>query len=157
VREFPEREPNHEGQTSYSETTCAPTASRQTNAEQALWALFVTGSFVVLSLRRQHPIGPFVADFCCPQRKLVVELDGGQHAEEIAADQKRSRFLEEHDYRVLRLWNHDVLKDTVAVQRSEYVLMKTFTLRPEPVLSDVEGRLGGEIPSLSSPQSIGRG
>jgi adenine-specific DNA-methyltransferase len=45
---------------------------------------------------------------------LVVELDGGQHAVEIAADSKRSRFLEAQGYRVVRFWNHDVLKDTVA-------------------------------------------
>ena len=44
----------------------------------------------------------------------MVELDGGQHAEEVAADHKRSRFLEEQGYRVLRFWNHDVLKNTEA-------------------------------------------
>jgi adenine-specific DNA-methyltransferase len=49
------------------------------------------------------------------QRKLVVELDGGQHAVEVAADEKRSRFLEERGYRVLRFWNHDVLGNTEAV------------------------------------------
>ena len=60
-------------------------------------------------------MGPFIADFCCPEDKLIVELDGGQHAEEIEADQKRSRFLEAQGYRVLRFWNHDVLKDANAV------------------------------------------
>jgi len=66
----------------------------QTDAEQALWARLRDRQLCGAKFRRQHPIGPFVADFCCPQGKLIVELDGGQHAEEIAVDQKRSRFLE---------------------------------------------------------------
>jgi very-short-patch-repair endonuclease len=85
------------------------------DAEQALWARLRDRQLCGAKFRRQHPIGPFVADFCCPQGKLIVELDGGQHAARVAADQKRSRFLEEQGYRVLRFWNHDVLKDTVAV------------------------------------------
>ena len=76
---------------------------------------FATDSFVGPSFAASIPSGPFVADFCCSQRKLVVELDGGHHAVEIAADEKRSQFLEFKGYRVLRFWNHDVLSDTVAV------------------------------------------
>jgi adenine-specific DNA-methyltransferase len=87
----------------------------QTDAEQALWARLRDRQLSGAKFRRQHPIGPFVADFCCSEQKLVVELDGGQHAVEIAGDRKRSRFLEAQGYRVLRFWNHDVLKDTVAV------------------------------------------
>jgi very-short-patch-repair endonuclease len=87
----------------------------QTDAEQRLWAKLRDRQLGGAKFRRQHPIGPFVADFCCPQRKLIVELDGGQHAEDVAADQKRSRFLEAQGYRVLRFWNHDVLKGTDAV------------------------------------------
>jgi very-short-patch-repair endonuclease len=87
----------------------------QTDAEQRLWAKLRDRQLGGAKFRRQHPIGYFVADFCCPQRKLVVELDGGQHAEDVAADQKRSRFLEERGYRVLRFWNHDVLGNTEAV------------------------------------------
>ena len=87
----------------------------QTDAEQTLWARLRDRQLCGAKFRRQHPVGPFVADFCCTQRRLVVELDGGQHAVEVAADHKRSRFLEEQGYRVLRFWNHDVLKDTVAV------------------------------------------
>ncbi|HEY7315940.1 MAG TPA: endonuclease domain-containing protein [Candidatus Binatia bacterium] len=87
----------------------------QTDAEQRLWANLRDRQLSGAKFRRQHPIGPFVADFCCPQRKLVVELDGGQHAEDVATDDKRSRFLEERGYRVLRFWNHDVLQNTEAV------------------------------------------
>jgi very-short-patch-repair endonuclease len=87
----------------------------QTDAEQRLWAKLRDRQLGGVKFRRQHPIGPFVADFCCPQRKLVVELDGGQHSEEVAADEKRSRFLEAQGYRVLRFWNHDVLGNTDGV------------------------------------------
>ena len=87
----------------------------QPDAEQTLWARLRDRQLCGAKFRRQHPVGPFVADFCCPQRKLVVELDGGQHAEEVAADHKRSRFLEEQGYRVLRFWNHDVLGNTDGV------------------------------------------
>jgi very-short-patch-repair endonuclease len=86
----------------------------QTDAEQRLWARLRDRQLCGAKFRR-HPIGPYVADFCCPQGKLIVELDGGQHAEEVEADEKRSRYLEAKGYRVLRFWNHDVLKDTVAV------------------------------------------
>jgi very-short-patch-repair endonuclease len=87
----------------------------QTDAEQRLWAKLRDRQLRGAKFRRQHPIGPFVADFCCPQRKLVVEMDGGQHAEDIAADEKRSRFLEAQGYRVLRFWNHDLLRNTDGV------------------------------------------
>ena len=74
----------------------------QTDAEQTLWARLRDRQLCGAKFRRQHPVGPFVADFCCTQRRLVVELDGGQHAVEVAADHKRSRFLEEQGYHVLR-------------------------------------------------------
>jgi very-short-patch-repair endonuclease len=87
----------------------------QTDAEQALWARLRDRQLCGAKFCRQHPIGPFVADFCCPQGKLVVELDGGQHAARVAADQKRARFLQEQGYRALRFWNHDVLGNMEAV------------------------------------------
>jgi len=65
--------------------------------------------------RRQHYIHPFVVDFCCPERWLIVELDGGQHTVQAEADQRRTAFLEASGYRVLRFWNHEVLMDTEAV------------------------------------------
>ena len=65
--------------------------------------------------RRQHPIGSYVVDFCCPDRKLIVELDGGQHAEQVSADQLRTRFLEANGFRVARFWNHQVLEQMDAI------------------------------------------
>ena len=87
----------------------------QTDAERILWARLRDRHLGDAKFRRQHPIGPFIADFCCPQPKLIVEVDGGQHATQGLADQERSRFLGNQGYRVLRFWNHDVLNHTDAV------------------------------------------
>ena len=61
--------------------------------------------------RRQHPIGPYFADFFSIERRLVIELDGSQHADLSAEDEKRTSFLKSRDYRVLRFWNDQVLAD----------------------------------------------
>jgi very-short-patch-repair endonuclease len=67
--------------------------------------------FAGFKFRRQFPIGDFIADFCCRERKLVVELDGGQHAEPagITRDLWRTRLLEGRGYRVIRFWDNEVL------------------------------------------------
>jgi very-short-patch-repair endonuclease len=63
--------------------------------------------------RRQHPVGPYIVDFACLERRLVVELDGGQHQE--ASDAVRARHLRGHGFRVLRFWNNDVFERQDAV------------------------------------------
>ncbi|HYA35916.1 MAG TPA: endonuclease domain-containing protein [Candidatus Binataceae bacterium] len=65
--------------------------------------------------RRQVPIGPFVADFCCLEKRLVIELDGGHHAELRDRDESRSKWLEQHGYRVMRFWNNDVMDNIAGV------------------------------------------
>jgi adenine-specific DNA-methyltransferase len=60
-------------------------------------------------------MGRLIPDFCCVERDLVVELDGGQHAEQSAADQARTDFFESRGYRVLRFWNNDVLTNLTGV------------------------------------------
>ena len=57
------------------------------------------------------PIGPFICDFAARTARLIVELDGGQHADAAAQDERRRRFLVDHGYRVLRFWNNDVLEN----------------------------------------------
>jgi very-short-patch-repair endonuclease len=87
----------------------------QTEAEQRLWTRLRARQLCGAKFRRQHPIGPFIADFCCVEYGLVVELDGGQHAEQVEGDQRRSAFLERSGYRVLRFWDNEVLKNMEAV------------------------------------------
>ena len=60
---------------------------------------------------RQFAIGPFIADFCCRSARLVVELDGEQHSKQEDADLRRSAFLVEQGYRVIRFWNNEVLRE----------------------------------------------
>ena len=71
--------------------------------------------FSGVKFRRQHPIGPFIVDFCCVERALVVELDGSQHAERSAADERRTIFIERSGYRVLRFWDNEVLSNLYGV------------------------------------------
>ena len=86
-----------------------------TDAEKKLWAGLRDRQLCGAKFRRQHPIGHFITDFCCVERGLVVELDGGQHAEQVAADRARTDFLESRGYRVLRFWNNDVLTNHAGV------------------------------------------
>ncbi len=79
-----------------------------TDAELILWHALRELNLGV-KVRRQHPIGRYVADFAIPASKLVIELDGGQHATAMEADAHRTQALKEHGYRVIRLWNNDVI------------------------------------------------
>ena len=115
-----------------------------TDAEKRLWRA-LREQLPQYKWRRQMPVGPFFADIACLAEKLVLELDGGQHAEATSYDQKRTHFLETQGYRVLRFWNNDVLSNTDGVLASvaEY-------------LSDREREGGakrreGEVDTSSSP------
>ena len=87
----------------------------QTHAEAKLWARLRAEQVHGAKFRRQVPIEPYITDFCCFEPKLIVEIDGGQHAEHLEADAHRTAFLEHTGYRVLRFWNHDVLQSIEAV------------------------------------------
>jgi very-short-patch-repair endonuclease len=84
---------------------------RPTDAERKLWlVLRDLRTTRGLHFRRQAPIGPFIADFACLQRKLVIEVDGGQHESlRKGYDEGRTRWLSSQGFTVLRFWNNDVL------------------------------------------------
>jgi very-short-patch-repair endonuclease len=86
-----------------------------TPLERKLWARLRAHRMQGVHFRTQHAIGNYVVDFCAVSKKLIVELDGGQHLEQADYDQERTRFLESKGYRVLRFWNNDVTKDMDAV------------------------------------------
>jgi very-short-patch-repair endonuclease len=73
--------------------------------------------------RRQAPIGPYIADFFCPARKLIIELDGGHHNDDEQAqrDRERQARLEREGYRVVRFWNSDILRDLNSVLEAIYL------------------------------------
>jgi very-short-patch-repair endonuclease len=81
-----------------------------TDAERRLWLLLRSQRLVDLKFRRQVPIGTFIADFVCQAERLVVEVDGGQHAES-GSDTERDQWFKRAGYKVLRVWNNDVLKN----------------------------------------------
>jgi very-short-patch-repair endonuclease len=81
-----------------------------TDAERLLWRHLRQRQLAGCRFRRQHPVGPFIADFACIEARLIVEIDGGQHSP--AADSSRDTWFARHGWRVLRYWNHDVLGKT---------------------------------------------
>ena len=85
-----------------------------TEAEKKLWQAVRQLTPGRSHFRRQATIGPYFADFACHQTRIVIEVDGGQHAES-TADERRTAFLEANGYRVLRFWNHDVLANIEGV------------------------------------------
>lgn len=80
-----------------------------TDAELKLWHHLRNRNLIGQKFRRQHPLPPYIVDFVCIESKLIVELDGGQHLEQVSRDDKRTAFLETLGFRVIRFWNDDVL------------------------------------------------
>jgi adenine-specific DNA-methyltransferase len=80
-----------------------------TDAEAALWHNLRAGRLADHKFKRQQPIGNYIVDFVCFQRKLVVEVDGGQHVEAKPHDDLRTAWLETQGFRMIRFWNDDVL------------------------------------------------
>ena len=82
-----------------------------TEAERLLWRELRLRQLGGHKFRRQQPLGRYIVDFVCLERRLVVELDGGQHSEPEQAgyDAERSSWLEQEGFRVLRFWDHEVL------------------------------------------------
>ena len=89
----------------------------KTSAEAMLWQALRNRALAEHKFVRQELIGPYFADFCCRERKLIIEVDGATHSTdaELARDAKRTRFFEAQNYRVLRFTNADVYDDIESV------------------------------------------
>ena len=100
---------------------------RQTLAEQRLWKELRDRRFYGVKFKRQQIIGSYIADFCSKSHKLVIEIDGGQHATQILYDRKRERVIEEHGFRIIRFWNTDVLEnmDGVLTRIAQITVVQT--------------------------------
>ncbi len=92
----------------------------QTDAEGLLWHYLRHKQLDGHKFRRQQPIGPYIVDFACMPRKVIVELDGGQHAERRTHDERRDRFLQGQGYRLLRFWNNEVFENCFGVLERIY-------------------------------------
>jgi very-short-patch-repair endonuclease len=95
-------------------THAKPLRKRMTDAEYRLWYRLRAHRFDSAKFKRQVPIGPYVADFVCFDCKLLIELDGGQHADN-ARDVRRDAWFAAQGFRTLRFWNNDVLRNTNGV------------------------------------------
>ncbi|KTE25358.1 MULTISPECIES: endonuclease domain-containing protein [unclassified Sphingopyxis] len=94
----------------YSQETLARAKSLRhalTDQEKKLWGALRDRRLGGFKFRKQQPIGPFIADFVCQDQRLIVEIDGSQHAES-QTDTARDAFLNDKGYRVLRVWNNEV-------------------------------------------------
>ena len=127
-----------------------------TDAERALWYRIRAERLAELKFKRQEPMGRYIVDFVCHESKLIIELDGGQHAGQVSADTLRTRFLESRGYRVLRFWNDEVLKNMEGVL--EVVLAQASTRRqhspsPQPLSRRGRGAKNsrGTSPSVPLP------
>jgi len=80
-----------------------------TDAERKLWTILRNGQMNGLKFRCQVEIDGYIADSLCPEKRLIIEVDGGQHAPK--KDARRTAFLESQGFRILRFWNNDVLQN----------------------------------------------
>lgn len=103
--------------------------SHQTQEENRLWYLLRAKRFGGYKFRRQMPVGPYIVDFACYRGRLVIELDGGQHAEGVMNDCRRTTYLAARGWRVLRFWNNE------------------FRMNEEAVLMSILAHLAPEQPS----------
>ena len=115
----------------------------QTDAEQKLWMRLRSRQIDGLKFRRQHVIGRYIVDFCCVERKMIVELDGGQHVEQEEADGERTKYLRSVGFRVIRFWNDDVLEEILRI------LSSSDDFHPHP--SPLPGRERGSELALRMP------
>jgi very-short-patch-repair endonuclease len=107
----------HEWQPEYKTDLARQMRREPTGAEAMLWESLRGRRLMGLKFRRQHPLGRFVTDFCCPEARLIVELDGAVHdrAEQRAYDDERDTYLRARRFRVLRFPNRTVANDLPAI------------------------------------------
>jgi very-short-patch-repair endonuclease len=95
-----------------------------TDAERRLWSMLRDSRMPVFKFRRQLVIEPYIVDFVCLERRLIIEADGGQHSES-EYDVRRDAFLRVEGFSVLRFWNNEILKDLPSVFDAIFAALAT--------------------------------
>ena len=115
--------------------TCARDLRRDSSrAEKICWHLRRDRRINSAKFRRQHPIGPYFADFACVSQKLVVEIDGEHHAYQVEADARRTAFMESLGWRVIRFWANEVVANPEGIWAA-IEQVTTSAVTPSPRLS----------------------
>ena len=120
-------------------TTARTLRHNSTDAERRLWYYLRNRQLDGYRFRRQVPLGRYIVDFACIESKLIVELDGGQHAEQMAEDAERTNYLARGGLRVVRFWNDDVLIRTESVLERILVALREASPHPSPLPQAGEG------------------
>lgn len=118
--------------------------NNSTDTERLLWRYLRNSQLEGVKFRRQQPIEAYIVDFVSFDKKIVVELDGGQHTENIEYDEQRDAFLRRTGFIVLRFWNNDVIENSAGILeviRQAVFEMTSPTPRPPPAKG------GGECPN----------
>jgi len=105
---------------------------QMTEAEARLWYYLRARRFEGVKFRRQQVIEPYIVDFVCYEARLIIEADGGQHADKKPSDDDRTAFLNRLGYTVLRFWNDEILNDTDAVLERIHLELRNT---PHPIPS----------------------
>ena len=117
-----------------------------TRAERKLWRYLRLRSLAGFKFVRQQPIGPYVVDFVCREQRLVIEVDGSQHADN-RRDAVRDRWLAAHRYRVLRFWNNEVLGNIEGVWDTIFAAASAAAPpHPDPLPARGERELPSRMP-----------
>jgi very-short-patch-repair endonuclease len=101
----------------------------QTDVELLLWQQLRNRRLCGYKFRRQFPITPYIADFACLELKLIIELDGGQHADQTNYDSQRSMFLEQRGFKIIRFWNNEVIGNIESVLEAIRLVILEMTER----------------------------
>ena len=106
----------------------------QTRHEKKLWRFLRSRQVGNLKFRRQHVIGSYITDFCCIENKVVIELDGGGHGEDLQKekDQRRDEFLVQEGWRVVRIWNSDIDENLEGVMEQVWQIVNSPSPQPSP-------------------------
>ena len=110
-----------------------------TDVERVLWTHLRGRRLGNFKFRRQQPICGYIVDFACVETRLVIELDGGQHSEQVTQDAHRTAMLAKNGFRVMRFWNDEVLKNLEGVLEE---ILRQLEAPPSPQPSPASGRGG---------------